>query len=978
MNRKQRVKMIVRVLLMPFTRPPFEKRDLLLESARAYRDLLHSEDMYLGPKWKACEKAHEALVRCIEEETRPDKLSELGELLEMFYPESRLADYLGQSEDMGLDGYYIKTLLRLAAEFITLRDGKVSIKMWDTPDSREEFFPNSSGLYKVELWSEISRVITPDILIAGYFVQCGIDDPRYLRRLPDNIFLSDSLLARLNEKGMAETHLHLSAGMSYLSVWEAVTDPAALRMTPTKNMSFYQRHQRQEQRRYRSLLLAGWLRLIMAKYLEETQGAGKAADQGGWRSGDIPPDLPDAYFRDQEKMKRNSLEVGMLRHILGDQSETGDLEELLDMLEGKHEKYLAILDADYGVDRQADALDVLMRGPYAKYRYLGTSSELLLLFFALRHIRDFPKHSGFQQVFLCYLRIKNNYFSNKLQSTGTSGLTFFQRYFSSAASAIYNRKGEDRQKIQLAYRAAFRNQLHCTDMKKLEVKVSPPPVMRDGGESNAEYSLSIANQLSEIFGAYKNILEELGAQGEDRGAPTLGIVYHLIRSNIQRAPASMCWALDTAAGPGDIVSHLRHRCEGFVSALQYLLRTVPNLSEYVVGLDVASEEIYTEPWVYAPVYHKARNRMSTYPIQLDSGKAMQNIGLTYHVGEDYHHVLSGLRHIDEVLTYFGYKAGDRLGHGLALQIDMAEWMHNNEVVSLPVMEHLENLLWLWSLCSKDIAQLVGYLPELEREIMRLAEKIYGNIKGITPYVLWNTYVRKFERLEAPFCERMEKMYLHGLDNGAGRAVQMQPETQRSFCARAWQTSDQAECTLPYVDSVWDSDKLLLTHYCPIYARHYRAPYFTSNGAEKISVYAAVQAHMRHKVQNMGVFVETNPTSNLIIGDIPGLRDYPITTLNSRLLSEKASSSVLISINSDDPLLFNTNVENELALVYHTLVYQNISREEVLAWIDKVRQYGVDSSFIREVKSIAVQKRELGEMIEQLGRLRDDMIGGAGM
>ena len=81
-----------------------------------------------------------------------------------------------------------------------------------------------------------------------------------------------------------------------------------------------------------------------------------------------------------------------------------------------------------------------------------------------------------------------------------------------------------------------------------------------------------------------------------------------------------------------------------------------------------------------------------------------------------------------------------------------------------------------------------------------------------------------------------------------------------------------------------------------------------------------------------------------------------------------TSSILISINSDDPLLFNTNVENELALVYHTLIYQGISREDVLAWMDKVRQYGMDSSFIRQVKSADVQIRELKTIKKHLEKL----------
>ena len=123
--------------------------------------------------------------------------------------------------------------------------------------------------------------------------------------------------------------------------------------------------------------------------------------------------------------------------------------------------------------------------------------------------------------------------------------------------------------------------------------------------------------------------------------------------------------------------------------------------------------------------------------------------------------------------------------------------------------------------------------------------------------------------------------------------------------------------------------------------------------------------VRQKVQTMGIYVETNPTSNLMIGDFSGLRRYPITRLNSPAAKSPDPAAILLSINSDDPLIFNTNVENELALVYHALNYQGLSREDVLRWIDKVRQYGMDSSFIRTVKEPEAQRAFLDELSKRL-------------
>lgn len=957
MNRKQRVSMIVRMLLVPFTRPPFSGEDLLLERTRTYNEFLESTDIYYQPKLQAYKDRRDRFIRSLEGEMKPDRLSELEELLQMFYPEEEMAAYLRGNGSRRLEGYYFGVLLKIATEFVTLRDGRVSIKMWDTPEhSEEEVFPHSSGLYKVELWSEISRVITPDVLIAGYFVQCGIRDPRYLRGIPDNITLSDALLNRVNGKGIAETHLHLSAGMNYLSVWEAVTDPAALRITPVRETSTYQRHQRREQKGHRNLLVAGWLRLMMAKYFLDAEGksGGPPEERGIF-------DLPAYYYRLEKDSGEKELEVRLLEAVLSDALTPEALSALQDLLREKSEQHLEILYTDYGVRPGQTALDVLMRGPYLPYAPLGASGEMLLLFFSLQHIRDFPEHIGFQRVFLCYLRIKNAYFSDKLQPTGLSGLTFFRRYFTSGVTAALVRRGDDSQKIRLAYRAAFLNQFHCGTLRKLEVKISPPRISGSPGANTVRRAA--AKQLAELFTVYYTLLEESQAVSREE-RPTLGVVYHFLRKDVLRAPLRFCWASQPEQDPQDPVSRLRLEGAQFVTVLQELLRTVPLLSEYVVGLDVASEEIGSEPWVYAPVYRQARNRKNTVPVQLESGRTLQNLGLTYHVGEDYHHILSGLRHIDEVLTYFGYKAGDRLGHGLALQIDVGEWIHNNEVVSLPVMEHLENLLWLWSLCGASRGELSGNLPYLEKEIMELAQRIYCNTKGLTPHVLWSAYTRKFKPLEGSFCKEMMQLYFCAKEKVAV------PPAQRTFCVRANENASS-----PCAERIWDADRLLLTHYCPIYAHRYQAPYFSAAGPEQLPLFQAAQSYVKEKVQTAGVYVETNPTSNLVIGDIRGWANYSITHLNNRELSQTPPASILISVNSDDPLLLNTNTENELALVYHTLIYRGISREDVLAWIDKIRQYGMDSSFIRTVKPVETQISELKKIAAQLERIgRYDMDG----
>lgn len=71
-------------------------------------------------------------------------------------------------------------------------------------------------------------------------------------------------------------------------------------------------------------------------------------------------------------------------------------------------------------------------------------------------------------------------------------------------------------------------------------------------------------------------------------------------------------------------------------------------------------------------------------------------------------------------------------------------------------------------------------------------------------------------------------------------------------------------------------------------------------------------------------------------------------------------------------VFNTNAENELAYIYHALVHKGYEKERILNWIDKVRQFGMDSSFVRRVKKPSEQIREMEQILEQI---REYITGG---
>lgn len=165
---------------------------------------------------------------------------------------------------------------------------------------------------------------------------------------------------------------------------------------------------------------------------------------------------------------------------------------------------------------------------------------------------------------------------------------------------------------------------------------------------------------------------------------------------------------------------------------------------------------------------------------------------------------------------------------------------------------------------------------------------------------------------------------------------------------------------------WTKEKLLCTYFCPIYYQKMQQPTLVHVNKEMCQVLKEVQDQVVQLIEQKGVYVEVNPTSNLAIGEADSLQDSHLFRLNSRnIKGVESSHEVLVTVNSDDPLIFSTNGENELAYVYHAMNYKGYGKESVLEWVDKIRQYGIDSSFIKKEKSVSEQLKEIKYLLEEI-------------
>ena len=114
----------------------------------------------------------------------------------------------------------------------------------------------------------------------------------------------------------------------------------------------------------------------------------------------------------------------------------------------------------------------------------------------------------------------------------------------------------------------------------------------------------------------------------------------------------------------------------------------------------------------------------------------------------------------------------------------------------------------------------------------------------------------------------------------------------------------------------------------------------------------VQNNMIRKFVDEGIAIETNPSSNYLIGTIKKYDEHPIFRFNSRKLKQVESNMQLsVSINTDDQGVFDTLLENEYALMALALKKKKDKNnnkiydiEDIYEWIDYVRKMGIEQSF----------------------------------
>ncbi|MCM5557284.1 hypothetical protein [Pleomorphomonas sp. JP5] len=318
---------------------------------------------------------------------------------------------------------------------------------------------------------------------------------------------------------------------------------------------------------------------------------------------------------------------------------------------------------------------------------------------------------------------------------------------------------------------------------------------------------------------------------------------------------------------------VRREVDKAARALVALMRRTVGLSELIRGVDAASNERHAGPEVFAQIFR----RMRRAGVQC----------FTYHAGEDFIHLASGLRAISEAVHFLGLSAGCRIGHGTAAGLLPERWWAaQGGAVVQPLEDRLDDLVFVWGvLVQRSI--LTDRIPLLEAEIRRLAMQIWKD-PAITPEILHRAWqLRHLDPITRTYGkydvdpDRNEEIKLF-------RASEKRnPDAHAQFLRRHGVGVDG--------DTLRRADQPILIEQ--------KSDVLTPNILE------AVQSYVLELLQKRNIGIETLPSSNVRISIHQCYEDHHAIRW---LAHDKTPCPPSVLIGSDDPGIFATNLRMEYA------------------------------------------------------------------
>jgi len=337
-----------------------------------------------------------------------------------------------------------------------------------------------------------------------------------------------------------------------------------------------------------------------------------------------------------------------------------------------------------------------------------------------------------------------------------------------------------------------------------------------------------------------------------------------------------------------------------------LIARWPRLRTWVRGIDAAANELHAPPDVFASTFRVCKRAGLTHR--------------SYHAGEDFRHLLSGLATMWEALTLLDLRDGDRIGHGTAMGIRPSLWLDRMpNVLTLTRGEWMLSMLAAWQLL-RDLPAMQASAHLVQRELEMVADLVFRR----------SLSAREIERAMA--LRGLNRNYLkrHCLD-----AVDA-PEEALSELWREEEAMVRAAC------KEQSRDVQLLWEWLSDPGVQMRADEWISKEARFLdpSVYIRLQQALMQQVSDRGVLIETLPSSNVRISQYHSVDEHhSLRWMRVPGHVEEGDPEIMTCLGSDDPGIFAGDLETEFYLLYSTLRQSGLGDSESMQRLSTLNERG---------------------------------------
>lgn len=560
-----------------------------------------------------------------------------------------------------------------------------------------------------------------------------------------------------------------------------------------------------------------------------------------------------------------------------------------------------------------------------------------------------------------YLLIKNTFRSEMVQSNGRYGFGNFKAFQDRKYSLIGNNTIYDAffLDITLNYNRELMN------VKSHEIRIVPGKKISELKKSLEkilkirESDILQVDRRSDLLGDihYTQRVNNMTSEEKGRNSDDLFIVLHFLKRQDELFQSRHHENKDLLSKQevSERDSYFRTIIE---QQAKHIVRFRDEHSERALkirGIDAASSEIATRAEVFGQAFRYLKNHTVKQNNPFIKGiKNLKPLSITFHAGEDFFDVVDGMRYIDECLNFLGMGQGDRLGHALSIGIDIQSYyrLKSNKIM-MPKHIILDNTAWLLAKAKEfGLIEYVAELAKLENTFKHLYSEIYLNsqidqdLRSISFHDYFDAWKLRGDDPKIYFKLFTENKNLIGYFNNLINLNYWERCRLNDCDYKLKQLRNRREIARLYYEY----------HYNPLVKNigNEIKQFEITSGYTKLV--KAIQKRMMGIISSKNISIETNPSSNYLIGPINRYDEHPITKWYNLGLEYDSSKikdvpQISVSINTDDAGIFCTTIENEYALMAIALEKQKdengdprYNKSMIYDWVERVRQMGLEQSF----------------------------------